>query len=197
MTQARGYRRVEPIDRQEVGGYAEDVDGGYNPADFIIPASDHQGHSERVFCRIQPQHERAMSVVMKSGHFPFRTTGDLMRWSIVRGLKVLDKLDPMPGFLGAADAITEILRQEVYLQELTAMFQKMESVMATHVANGAHGEARRLLTVVLQKVRAIDEPYWKGKCEADVLSRFGHLLEGKGSAKGKAQLRGGAEGEEG
>lgn len=182
------FRNVEPIDRAEVGGYEAELDGGYNPADFIIPASDHQGHSERVFCRLQPQHDRAMSVVMKSGNFPFRTSGDLMRWAIVRGLKVLNRLEPMPGFLGAADAITEILRQEVYQQELTHMFAKMESVMAAHIAAGAGGEARKLLTTILAKVRVIDEPYWKEKCEADVMRRFGHLLEGKGAGKGKARL---------
>lgn len=182
-------RKAQMDTPADAGGYIEEVDGGYNPADFVIPASDHQGHSERIYCRVQPQHDRAISVLMKSGKFPFRTPGDFMRWSVVRGLQVCHYLDPMPGFLGAADAITEILRQEVYLQELTSMFQKMESVMATHVANGAHGEARKLLTTILTRVRAIDEPYWKRKCEEDVMKRFGHLLEGKaGAGRGKAGL---------
>lgn len=197
MTQ-RKFTQVQPIDRSEVGGYTDAIDGDYNPADFVIPASDHQGHSERVYCRIQPQHERAISVIMKSHKFPFRTAGDFMRWAIVRGLKVCNSLEPMPGFMGAADAITEILRQEMYLQELTAMFAKMEGTMATHIANGAHGEARKMLTTILTNIRAIDEPYWKKKCEEDVMKRFGHLLEGgRGSGKGKAQLnvREGAEDE--
>lgn len=178
------YRKVSSIDAPaETGGYTPDIDSDYNPADFVIPASDHQGHSERVYCRLQPAHDRAMAVVLKEAKFPFRTEGDLMRWCIVRGLKVLDRLEPMPGFLGAADAITEILREEVYLQELTAMFAKMESVIASHVASGAHGEARKLLTKVLTRIRAIDEPYWKRKCEEDVMRRFGHLMEGKGKTK--------------
>lgn len=188
MTQ-RQYQKVAPIDRAEVGGFTEDIDGDYNPADFVIPASDHQGHSERVFCRVQPQIDRAMGMAVLSKKFPFRTNGDLMRWCIHRGLKVLDRLEPMKGFMGASDAITEILRHEAYQQELTSMFQKMESVMAVHIANGAHGEARKMLTTILQQIRAIDEPYWKKKCEEDVLKRFGHLLEGKaGAGKGKARL---------
>lgn len=185
----RKFTQVQPIDRSDVGGYIDQIDGDYNPADFVIPASDHQGHSERAYCRLQPQHHRAMGVIVGQRKFPFRTDGDLMRWAIVRGLKVLNMLEPMPGFMGAADAITEILKQEMYLQELTAMFAKMESVMAVHIANGAHGEARKLLTTILTQVRAIDEPYWKRKCEDDVMKRFGHLLEGStGRGKGKAQL---------
>lgn len=186
MARQGSQGRVQTL--EVVGGYTEEIDGGYNPADFVIPASDHQGHSERVWCRIQPQHDRAMSVVMKSGRFPFRTTGDCMRWCIVRGLSVLNALEPMPGFIGAADAITEILRQEAYLQELTSMFAKMESVINAHVAAGAHGEARKLLTTILTRVRAIEEPYWKKKCEDDVIKRFGHLLEVKGTGRGKGSL---------
>lgn len=173
-----------------IGGW-DDHDNDWNPADFIISGSDHQGHSERIYCRVQPQHARAMNVIYKAGKFPFRTEGDLFRWCVVRGLKVLDKLDPMPGFLGAADAITEILRQEQYLQEFMAMFGKMETVINAHMAAGAPKEARRLLATVLQQVRAIEDngDYWKRKCEAEVVRRFGHLMEGaSGSGKGRARL---------
>lgn len=181
-----GSSKVSPIDG--VGGYMPEIDDGYNPADFVIPASDHQGHSERVWCRIQPQHDRAISVIMKSGNFPFRTEGDFMRWAIVRAIAVCNQLEPMPGFIGAADAITEILRQEAYLQELTSMFAKMETVINHHIATGANGEARKLLQTILGRIRAIEEPYWKRKCEDDLVKRFGHLLEGSRSGKGRGQL---------
>lgn len=178
--------QVLPPDDGAMGGYDPDLDGDYNPADFIIPARDHQGHSERIYCRVQPQHARAMNVVYKSGKFPFRTEGDLFRWCVVRGLKVLDRLDPSPGFLSAADAISEILRQEQYLQEFASMFTTMEKVISTHVASGADKEARRLLANVLRHVRGIEgEEHLKQKCEAEVMRRFGHLLEG---GKGRAKL---------
>lgn len=169
------------------GDWTPELDGDYNPADFIIPASDHQGHSERLYFRAQPQHERALSVIMKSRKFPFRTSGDMLRWSFVRGLKVLNHLDPMPGFLGAADAIGEILKQEIYLQEFMHLFGTMEKVIQSHIAAGAGGEARRLLSVVLAQLEKIDEPYWKKKAQKEVRQRFGHLLESKGD---KVSLRG-------
>lgn len=170
-----------------VGAYDRRVDGDYNPADFVISGSDHQGHSERIWARVQPQHHRAIGVIMKSGNFPFKTDGDLVRWAVVRGLTVLDRLDPMPGFLGAAKAISEILQHEAYLQEMVEMFATMEKVINAHIASGAKGEARRLLTSILVKIRAIDEPHWKKKCEEDLMRRFGHLMEGGN----KGKLRGG------
>jgi hypothetical protein len=179
-------------DLRDHGGWDPELDGDYNPADFIIPASDHQGHSERIFCRVQPQHERAMSVIMKSRRFPFRTTGDLIRWAVVRGVKVLNRMEPMPGFLGMADAINETLRQEMYIQEFMQMFGTMTGVIQTHIAAGAEGEARKLIATVLGHVRKIDEVYWRKKCEEEIGSRFGHLLEGQTKKKVKVtQTEGG------
>lgn len=174
-------------DPRSSGGFDPDVDSGYAPFDFIIPGSDHQGHSERIYCRVQPQHARALSKILTQHKFPFRTIGDVMRWAVVRGLKVLDRMDPTPGFLGTADMINEVLRQQMYMQEFVSMFGVMTTVVQQHIAAGADGEARKLLTAVLGLIRKMeDEPYWKKKCEDEVKGRFGHLLEGQGK---KTSLR--------
>lgn len=181
-----GARRGQVVGPEDgvPGGYDPEVDSGYNPADFVLPATDHQGHTERVYCRVQPQHARALSVIYRSRKFPFRTEGDLFRWALVRALKVLDRLDPTPGFMGVADAITEIMRQQLYMQEFTDMFATMETIISKHVAAGSNGEARKMLAVVLQKIRTIEgEDHWRAKCEGEVLRRFGHLLEGKVRSK--------------
>jgi len=163
-----------------VGGFDKSVDSRYNPADFVIPASDHQGHSERIYCRIQPQHARALSKILGTKNFPFRTIGDIQRWCVIRGMKVLNRLEPMPGFMGMADAINEVLRQEMYMQEFNQMFTTMSQVIQGHINAGATGEARRLLTTVLKHIRNIQEDYWKKKAEEEVRTRFGHLLESQG-----------------
>jgi hypothetical protein len=104
-----------------------------------------------------------------------------MRWCVVRGLKVLDRLEPMAGFIGTADMINEVLRQQLYMQEFQSMFNTMTQVVQQHIAAGAEGEARKLLTVILGHIRKMeDEPYWKKRAEDEVRARFGHLLEGKG-----------------
>jgi hypothetical protein len=167
-------------DPASVGGWTNDLDSKYQPSDFVLPGSDHQGHSERVYCRVQPQVARAMSKILGSKKFPFRTMGDLQRWCIARGLKVLDRLEPMPGFMGMADAINEVLKQELYMQEFTQMFNTMGQVIQSHINAGATGEARRLLSIVLGHISKIEEHYWKKKAEDEVKNRFAHLLEGGG-----------------
>jgi hypothetical protein len=167
-------------DPRTAGGFDHEVDAGYAPSDFIIPGSDHQGHSERIYCRCQPQHARAIGKILASRKFPFRTQGDVLRWCVVRGLKVLDRLDPMPGFIGMADAINEILKEELYLQEFTSMFNNMQVVIQGHIAMGAVGEARKVLTKVLMRVRTIEEEHWRKKAEEEIRTRFAHLLEGGG-----------------
>ena len=182
-----GSRLQVEDDPRSSGGYDPEVDTGYAPFDFIIPGTDHQGHSERIYCRVQPQHARALSKVLNGHKYPFRTVGDVMRWCVVRGLKVLDRMEPMPGFIGMADMINEVLRQQLYMQEFQSMFSTMTTVIQQHISNGADGEARKLLTVVLGHIRKMeDEPYWKTKCEEEVRSRFSHLLEGGGK---KTSLR--------
>lgn len=186
-------RRGQIVDPDEglPGGYDNELDTGYNPADFIIPGSDHQGHSERIFCRVQPQHARAGNVIFRTKKFPFRTEGDMFRWCYVRGLKVLDRLDPTPGFLGVADAIGEVMKQEMYQQEFTSMFGMMEKVIGQHVANGSDKEARKMLGTVIRHIRSIDgDDHWKEKCEIEVVKRFGHLIEG---SRGIAKLMGGGD----
>lgn len=189
MTTRAKVGRVVSDEDLRPGGFDPELDSDYNPADFIISGSDHQGHNERIFARVQPQHSRTIGLITKSGKFPFRTEGDLIRWCVVRGLRVLDRLDPTPGFIGAADAITEILRQEMYLQEFVSMFAQMEKVIAAHVAAGADREARKLLGTVMQKIRAIDEPHWRRRCEEDINRRFGHLMEGGRGALGRGRAK--------
>jgi len=180
------FKHTDESDPASSGGYQQEIDGGYAPFDFVIPGSDHQGHSERVYCRVQPQHARALSKILTSKRFPFRTTGDIMRWCIIRGMKVLDRLEPMPGFLGMAETINEVLRQQLYLQEFTSMFSTMTQVIQQHISAGAEGEARKLLSVVLGHIRKMeDEPFWRKKAEEEVKARFGHLMEG---GRGKVGL---------
>lgn len=190
MTTKAKVGRVVDNDEGLPGSFDE-YDTRYNPADFVLTGQDHQGHAERIHCRVQPQVARQMNLVFRQRKFPFRTEGDMFRWCVVRGLRVLERLEPTPGFLGMADAINEIMRQETYMQEFQAMFTGMEKVIASHMASGADKEARKLLSTVLRMVRSSgeddDTQYWKKKCEADVMRRFGHLMEGSR----RTQLTGG------
>jgi hypothetical protein len=151
----------------------------YDPAGFIIPGQDTQGHSERVYCRVQPSVMRQLEMVLKGKKFPFRTVGDIYRWCIWRGLRTLDKMEPAGNtYLARAEAVTLILRQEMYMQEYMHMFGQLEKTTAAHISMGAIGEARRTVAQVKAEFIKIEEPYWRKKCLDELTSRFGHLMKG-------------------
>jgi hypothetical protein len=155
----------------------------YDPADFVIPAQDHQGHSERLYCRVQPLHDRQVDKVVSSKQFPFRTKGDVMRWCVVRGLKLLETLEPVAvrGFMQQADAIDEMLKDEIYMQEYMQMFEKLQKVVSQHMSMGAQGEATRLIAQTKFRLEQIEgEPHWRQKCLAELDRRFGHMLKQRG-----------------
>lgn len=151
----------------------------YNPADFIVPGNDHQGHSERVWCRVQPLVERQVDVVLRSKKFPFRTKGDIIRWSVVHGLKVLERLEPQDNsFMSRIVVIDEIVRQEMYYYDFFQSFQNQEQLVGKHMANGAIGEARRLIALIKDQVLKMnDSPYWQSKCLNELQNKFGNILE--------------------
>lgn len=155
----------------------------YDPVDFVIPAQDHQGHSERLYCRVQPLHDRQVDKVVASKQFPFRTKGDVMRWCVVRGLKLLETLEPIAvkGFMQQADAIQEMLRDEIYMQEFMQMFESLQKVVGQHVAMGAQGEATRLVAQTKFKLEQIEgEPHWRKRALEELNRRFGHMLQQRG-----------------
>lgn len=161
----------------------------YDPADFLIPGQDHQGHSERLWCRVQPLHDRQCDVILRSKNWPFRTKGDVMRWCLVRGLKLLEAMEPnVRGFMQQAEAVADMLRDEIYMQEYMGMFETLQKVISQHMAMGAQGEAVRLVAQVKFKLEQIEgEPHWRAKCLETLRDRFGHLLNTRAVALNKSE----------
>ena len=152
--------------------------GLLSESDFITPAQDAKGHSERVWCRIQPGHDRQADTILRSKRFPFRTKGDLVRWSLVRGMAVLLAIDEtIPSVLVQVDSMLDILRDEAFQQDYLIVFDTMGRVIAKHIEMRALGEARRLVAIMQHKIRLMPEGYWRDKYEADLMQRFGYLLE--------------------
>jgi hypothetical protein len=125
--------------------------------------------------------DRQVEVVLRTKRFPFRTKDDIMRWCVVRGLKILESMEPdCRGFMQQADAINDMLRDEMYMQEFMGMFDTLGKVIAQHASMGAQGEATRLVAQVKHRLEMIEgEPYWKKKCLDTLRERFGHYLNQK------------------
>jgi hypothetical protein len=149
----------------------------YDPADFVIPAQDAKGHSERFQCRLQPGDDRALDVIVGSKKFPFRTKGDVGRWAIHVGIRRLEQMEAVPSVTAEVDAMIGILRDEMFHHEFQATFDAMDRVISTHIGAQAYGEARRVVALMRDRISKMPDGYWKEKYDAKVLEKHGHLLE--------------------
>ena len=155
----------------------------YDPAEFIIPGQDAHGHSERIYCRVQPSIAMHIGRVVSDHKFPFRTQGDLIRWSVWTGIKLLESMEPTPNtFLNRSEAVHALLREEIYQQEYLATLDTIQKVVQQYLSMGAEGEAAKVVAKVKVQWEKIEEKYWREKCLTELMTRFGHLLRTKGAA---------------
>lgn len=156
----------------------------YDPADFIIPAQDHNGHSERVFCRVQPALDREVDSIVQSRQWPFKTKGDMVRWCVWQGAKSLERMEPVPNsFMAVCDNIITTCRDRDHWLAFQTSLDVLQKSVEMHMNSGSEGEAMKLLAECRAKAMLIEEPVWREKYINDMNKRFGHIYErtkGKG-----------------
>lgn len=156
----------------------------YDPADFIIPAHDTKGHSERLWFRCQPGHDRMADVIVGSKRFPFRTKGDLIRWCLHVGLAKLEALEGGPSVNHQVDAIMVVVRDSMFQQEFQAMFESLQAAVNQHMVAGADGAARRLIAQVRAHIeRMPKDDDWRERYLKELSGKFGHMLKGSGGRR--------------
>lgn len=149
----------------------------YDPADFIIPAQDAKGHSERVYASIQPGDSRALDVIKDSRRFPFRTKGDIIRWSIREGIRKLEHMEDVPSVSAQVDMIAALMREEQFHSEFEHTFEQMGQVINRHMANAAYGEVRRVIAQVRMMIDRMPEGYWKDRYLGRLDDQFQKQME--------------------
>lgn len=155
-------------------------DGRYDPREFIIPAKDYQGHSERGWFHMAPPVDRALEVVLREHQFPFRTKGDVIRWCVVQGLKILEGLEPEPGFIGRAETVIHLCRMAEYNQTFSTMIEYLQKVVNEAISNKMHGEARRLLAEAKAQALLVPEDEWRNRFLTELNTRFSHVMNEPG-----------------
>lgn len=173
--------------------------GQYRPEDFIVPAADEKGHSERQWFRVQPGIDRQLDKIVQGRKFPFRTKGDIIRWSVMLGLQVLESLEPgIPSVLRQVDLIAELVREDQFQQEFENTFQSVSGRVNAHMANGSDGEARKMIARVKSAIDGMPDGAWKIKYQERWRSQFstyvksGTLKKGESTGK-KSTMMGGSE----
>lgn len=148
-----------------------------SPDEFRIPASDAQGHSSRVWTRIQPGHDRQLDVVANCGWFPYRTKGDVVRHAVKRHLDWLETLAAIPSVMKQVDAILAIMREEEANEDFRLVFDSLGVRVAKFLTEGKIDRARSLVSQVASHIDDMPEGYWRDQYKEELKSRFGYMLK--------------------
>lgn len=133
------------------------------PDEFIIPATDEDGVSERCQFRCSPRLHAWMDDIVLSKKFPFRREGDLMRYGLYLACWTLTRLEPgvssMQSYVDAANAMVrrEELRSDVngHIERLTKCITDLQRKKAWGEIVSVLAEERRLGELSVKV-----EPYW-------------------------------------
>lgn len=171
---ARRNGRVEDRNGSGPTGVVE----RYDPQDFILPGQDHNGNSERIFCRVQPSIERELDVIVQSRNWPFKTKGDVIRWCVHQGIKMLERMEPMPNtFMPVAESIQAAARDQEYWHAFQTSLDQLEKTIGLHMNSGSEEEAMKLLSECKTSALKIQEDIWREKFMKEFERRFGHVFE--------------------
>ena len=155
----------------------DDTPNWYDPDEFRVPGTDSNGQHERMWFRLLPGELMQAATVFESKRFPYRTLGDIPRHAIWRHLRWLGTLEALPSVTAKVDMMMEVLRQEEFHQDFQKVFEGLVRVVAGYTAQGAEGEARRVLATIINHVDEMPEGYWRGKYRDELVYRFKQLMD--------------------
>lgn len=153
-------------------------DEKYQEEDFIVPAQDTKGHSERIFFRCQPGHLRELSMIINSKRFPFKTDGDIIRLALKCIIAELNRMESVPGVSQQVNAVIQLVRDEQFHQEFDECFDQIARSMQRYVNAAAKDQARRLLLKIKAQFDDMPDGFWKRKYLQELGDRYKDYLQG-------------------
>lgn len=153
----------------------------YNEEDFVIPAQDTKGHSERIFYRVQPGMMRDLKVIQSSRRFPFRTIGDIGRLGTKLVIEMLKMMEPMQSVSGQVDSIIRIVRDEEFHLEFMGTFEQVGRAINRYISGGEESQARRMLIMIRDEIKKMPVGYWRSKYWKELNAKYGHLMKDAGA----------------
>ena len=148
---------------------------------YVVPAKDSKGHSERFQFRAIPSLKREVEIILRARAFPYQTEGDLLRHAFVRHMEFLRAVKVIqPNNSKEIETILDILRQDLFQQQYAGIFATLDKVVSNHLSNQALGEARRVVSAVKARIMQMEDDFWRDRNLAELNKRWGYVLDAKG-----------------
>lgn len=164
------------------------------PDDFrewIHSAVDNKGHDAKTNLRVQPAIARQINVIVKSGQFPYRTPGELMRHAIYNHLMWLASINHnIPNVMAQVDAINEMLCDEAMLQEQAQVLGNLLGVVERHLTMGDVPSAQRTVEKAMTNIDRMPPGAWRDSYRERFTQAFKNGGRRVATGGGAAQLQG-------
>jgi hypothetical protein len=169
-------RLPEPREDDAGIGEEERKEHRYQFDRFIVPASDHRGHSVERLLRIQPGLDRQLQVIVQSQKFPYRTWQEAARHGILRHVRYCRQIEPeLPmHWVAGVEASDEVIRDDEFRSLTEEVFIKLEARVHEHLERGDLREVQRLLSLIFFKIDKVADCAWKRRFQA----RFSQQYKG-------------------
>lgn len=148
----------------------------FDASDFRVPASDSKGHSVPKSFRVMPILSHAISVMMTSKAFPYKTEAELIRHAIMRHLHWLEKIGDVKSVTGQVEAANVVLREELLFEEYQETFTSLRGRVINLISRGDNQEARRIVMRMRSYFNDMPEGYWKTQYEKQ-LKEWDYLFD--------------------
>jgi hypothetical protein len=155
----------------------------YDPEEFLTSATDAKGHGERFWFRAPSGLLRQIEIFLAAKRFPYKSATDILRHALIRHLTWLGTLEPdVDSVMRQVEAVQDLMREEQYNQDFISMFEDLGKTVYRYLAGGHNGEAMRMIGRCRDTFEKMPEGFWRDQYLAELMKRFGHLLEGDGAS---------------
>jgi hypothetical protein len=156
---------------------AEDLK--YDSGEWLVPASNEKGQSERLTFRCPPVITKAIEQILYYRRFPYTTPAELIRHALLRHLAYLHRQEPsIPRhYLTLLQAATEAVKEDLFRAETEKTFTILRSRIDEHLSLGRDSEARKVASYVWSKLEHTEDSAWREIFRTKFKREYGWLMD--------------------
>lgn len=134
----------------------------HSTSTLLVPATDTQGHAEKVGTRIPPNMHRAVQTLVQSPDNPWETSQDFIRWAIWQGLQQAGaSVNGLDNTLGQVKAMVRIMAEKQEQANFSRVITSLTDAVRLHLSLDATEKAAELLLEVRLEAARISDHYWR------------------------------------
>lgn len=150
-------------------------------SEFLIPAADNHGHSDRVVVRLPPSMGHQLRLIAGGGKLPLEDTSAVARWCIYKGLQRLEEFVDDPRVSSLQALLNSWIQACQYEEEHATLSRTIEKVVVSVnslVQNGHTERAQKMVKKISKDLGKIQDRYWRKKFQREISRKLGFLLRG-------------------